>query len=385
MTEKKRKFFSGRSVEQAVVSAASYYGVEPDELAYREIEKKHGFVRKRRKAVIRVDPENPRRETGPEPAKEETGGPRLERGPREVDGPREEAAAPVEGDDAHRVEEAPEEAAAVEEEPEDEVEPTREAAEEEEDSDAAPTPDWWHGRRVGREEEGREPGRRVSRSEGLTRSGEQTEEGEGRRTPRARRGRPRRTEEARELGRGRRRGRQEAPPEPEPEPIPVRERPAPRAERLPRVEDVELEDAALDALDMLLEFVDVEAEADLFRDGERLEVELYGPDDRVLLEDEGQLLLAIEHLLPRMIRGLYGDAMPVRVDCADFHFEREERLRELAVRTANEVRRRGKPRTLDEMDPAERRIVHLALADDPSVETESVGGGYYKRLKVVPR
>jgi spoIIIJ-associated protein len=151
------------------------------------------------------------------------------------------------------------------------------------------------------------------------------------------------------------------------------------------VEDVDLEDAVLDALDLLLDFVDVESEADLFRDGERLEVELYGPDDRVLLEDDGQLLLAIEHLLPRMIRGLYGDAMPVRVDCADFHFEREVRLREVARRTADEVRRRGKARTLDEMDPAERRIVHLTLADDPSVETESVGSGYYKRLKVIPR
>ncbi len=388
MTEKKRKFFSGRSVEQAVVSAASYYGVDPEELAYREIEKKHGFVRKRRKAVIRVDPENPRRESGAEPPAEETGGPGRERGRREEAAPREEAAAPEEPADDRRFEEEPEESAAVEEEPEEELEPAAEAEEEEEGSEAAPTPDWWHGRRVGgeeedREEEGREPGRRVSRSEGLTRSGRGPVEGEERRTPRARRGRPRRTEEARELGRGGRRRRQEAPPEPEP--IPVRERPAPRAERLARVEDAELEDAVLDALDMLLEFVDVESEADLFRDGERLEVELYGPDDRVLLEEDGQLLLAIEHLLPRMIRGLYGDAMPVRVDCADFHFEREERLRELAVQTANEVRRRGKPRTLDEMDPAERRIVHLTLADDPSVETESVGGGYYKRLKVVPR
>jgi spoIIIJ-associated protein len=151
------------------------------------------------------------------------------------------------------------------------------------------------------------------------------------------------------------------------------------------VEEGDLSDSLLDALDILLDFIDVEAEADLFRDGDRLEVELYGPDDHVLLEDEGRILLAMEHLLPRMIRGLYGETMPVRVDCADFHFEREKRLRELARRTADEVRRRGKPRTLEELDPAERRIVHVALADDPSVETESVGSGYYKRLKVRPR
>ena len=61
MSDKKRKFFSGRSIEQAVMAAASYYGLVPEELAYREIEKKHGFVRVRRNAVIAVDPENPRK------------------------------------------------------------------------------------------------------------------------------------------------------------------------------------------------------------------------------------------------------------------------------------------------------------------------------------
>jgi spoIIIJ-associated protein len=147
----------------------------------------------------------------------------------------------------------------------------------------------------------------------------------------------------------------------------------------------ELAEAAQEALDLLFELTDIEAEADFFLDEERLEVELWGPDDHLLLQEDGQILLAIEHLLPRMLRGLHGETMPVRVDCNDFHFLREERLRELALRTAGEVRQRGRPRTLDELDPAERRIVHLTLADDPDVTTDSIGDGYYKRLKIVPR
>jgi spoIIIJ-associated protein len=147
----------------------------------------------------------------------------------------------------------------------------------------------------------------------------------------------------------------------------------------------ELAEATQEALDLLLDFIDVEAEADFYRDGERLEVELWGPDDDMLLEDKGEVLLAIEHLLPRMLRGIYGDAMPVRVDCNDFHFQREERLRELARRTADDVRRSGRPRTLGELDPAERRIVHVTLAEDADVETESIGDGFYKRLKVLPK
>jgi spoIIIJ-associated protein len=167
------------------------------------------------------------------------------------------------------------------------------------------------------------------------------------------------------------------------EKMPPTPRPAPRSERLERLEG-DLADSVHDALEILLDFVGVEAEWDLYQNEERVEVELWGPDDHLLLEEEGALLLAIEHLLPRMLRGIHGDAMPVRVDCNEFHFEREERLRELAWKTADEVRRRGEPKTLTELDPAERRIVHITLADDEDVSTESVGGGYYTRLKVVP-
>lgn len=182
--------------------------------------------------------------------------------------------------------------------------------------------------------------------------------------------------------RGGGRPRRETPP-PAPVAAPPLTRLPPRAERLPRAEE-ELAEAAQDALDRLLEFAGVEAEADFFRNDERLEVELWGPDDHVLLEDDGQLLLAIEHLLPRMLRSLYGDSMPVRVDCDDFHARREERLRAVALEAADEVRRSGKPRTLDELDPAERRIVHLSLADVEDVRTESFGSGYYKRVKILP-
>ncbi len=43
---------------------------------------------------------------------------------------------------------------------------------------------------------------------------------------------------------------------------------------------------------------------------------------------------------------------------------------------------RGGTRTLRPMNPADRRIVHLALADDPDVETESQGNGYFKRVSI---
>ena len=85
-----------------------------------------------------------------------------------------------------------------------------------------------------------------------------------------------------------------------------------------------------------------------------------------------------------MIRTLSGETVPVRVDCDNFHEIREERLRSLAQRVAEEVRRKGRPRVLEPMNPADRRIIHVTLADDPGVVTESEGDGYFKRVTIRP-
>ena len=65
MTEEQtRRFFSGRSLAQAVASAAQYFGVDPEALAYQVRDKRHGFIKVRRAVVIEVDPAAPRRAPG---------------------------------------------------------------------------------------------------------------------------------------------------------------------------------------------------------------------------------------------------------------------------------------------------------------------------------
>ena len=52
----KRRFFSGATLEQAIANAARHYDVDPARLAYREREKKHGFLQRRRGVVVEVNP-----------------------------------------------------------------------------------------------------------------------------------------------------------------------------------------------------------------------------------------------------------------------------------------------------------------------------------------
>ena len=54
-----KKYFSGNSIEQAVLQAARHFKLEASEVAYRQVERRHGFLRSRRRAVIEVDVDNP--------------------------------------------------------------------------------------------------------------------------------------------------------------------------------------------------------------------------------------------------------------------------------------------------------------------------------------
>ena len=57
----------------------------------------------------------------------------------------------------------------------------------------------------------------------------------------------------------------------------------------------------------------------------------------------------------------------------------------MALRLADQVRESRDPVTMEPMPAAERRIVHLALSEDPDVETESVGEGDARKVTIVYR
>ncbi len=67
-----------------------------------------------------------------------------------------------------------------------------------------------------------------------------------------------------------------------------------------------------------------------------------------------------------------------------FSRSRENTLRGLAQRAADLAVREGRPIEMDPMSPEERRVVHLALADDGDVRTESVGEGEDRRVCIIP-
>ncbi len=149
-------------------------------------------------------------------------------------------------------------------------------------------------------------------------------------------------------------------------------------------DEVERDLAAYElALEQVLDVMDLDIEYSL-ESGEVMELEFEGEDSEILLEDEGRVLKAIEHILPRMVRSLVDRSIPCNADCEGFRASHEKRLEEMAHDAAETAVESGRKKLLPPMNPADRRIVHIALVDREDVETVSEGHGFMKRVKVIP-
>ena len=157
----------------------------------------------------------------------------------------------------------------------------------------------------------------------------------------------------------------------------------PERRNLPPAEGATAELAASTAR-QLAALAGLELEIEVLQGETEIEVELSGNDQELLFENDGRLLLAIQHLLPRSMQPASGGGAGVRVDSQGFRSQRVTSLERLAREAAEEVRRRGRPKTLQSMNPSDRRIVHLALKDAEGVVTESNGDGFFKRITVRP-
>jgi len=114
---------------------------------------------------------------------------------------------------------------------------------------------------------------------------------------------------------------------------------------------------------------------------EALVVQLSGVDKGFFLEENGEVLKALEHLLQRM----YGRAIgPKRlvVDSEGYRVSRDASLRSRALQIGESVRKDGTPRTTEPLNAYERRLVHVTIAEQPGLRTFSVGEGANRRVTI---
>ncbi len=109
-----------------------------------------------------------------------------------------------------------------------------------------------------------------------------------------------------------------------------------------------------------------------------------GADKDAILEGNGRCLSALELLSNNAFRHRLPRGSKVRVDAGDFRNRRDEELADLAFQVAHSAKESGRTQETQPLNPYERRLVHLALADDPAVTTRSRGSGFLKNVQVIP-
>jgi len=130
---------------------------------------------------------------------------------------------------------------------------------------------------------------------------------------------------------------------------------------------------------------DLDLTARLDETDEALEGELAGADCGILTAAGGKGLDSLQYLCNRVLNRRLDRHLPVRLDTGGFKEQRSLDLQNKAESAADEAIRTRSPVVMGLMTPAARREIHLALADDPGVETESDGDGFLKRVVVRPR
>lgn len=121
-----------------------------------------------------------------------------------------------------------------------------------------------------------------------------------------------------------------------------------------------------------------------YSDDNEVSVEIFGGDPGKIIGRNGRTLNALEYITNAVINRAEGSNVRVNVDVGGYKRRRDDRLRTNARKVADKVRKSGRPVELEPMSAAERRVVHMALADDPSVRSESAGEGRNRRVVVKP-
>ncbi len=121
-----------------------------------------------------------------------------------------------------------------------------------------------------------------------------------------------------------------------------------------------------------------------FRRDSKIGINIASDDSSIIIGRKGKNLDAIQ-LITNVYAGNLDPDIKVVVDSENYRMRHEEQIIRTAYRVAADVRRSGKSKLLEPMNPFERRLVHTALNDFEGVETKSEGEGLYKQVRILPK
>jgi spoIIIJ-associated protein len=122
----------------------------------------------------------------------------------------------------------------------------------------------------------------------------------------------------------------------------------------------------------------LKAEPEEMEDG--LRINLTGEDGSLLIRRQGEALSALQHVIAAVFRNEVDERRRLVVDCMGYRKGKDTELRQMAKFLAEKARDSGLAQEIGPLNPYERRIVHLAVAEIQNVSSESIGDAFEKTV-----
>jgi spoIIIJ-associated protein len=135
-------------------------------------------------------------------------------------------------------------------------------------------------------------------------------------------------------------------------------------------------------LKKMLEMMNFPSEVTVTSDRENITAQIDGEYVDAIVGEKGRILDSLQYLIRKMIGKNFPDKAIISLDAGDFRANRDEELKQLGLKLAAEVKKKGRTRSIPSLNPYERRIVHIALQDDKDIRSRSVGEGLFKKVLI---
>jgi len=116
-----------------------------------------------------------------------------------------------------------------------------------------------------------------------------------------------------------------------------------------------------------------------------LRVDLEGEGGELLVRRRGEALNALQQIVAGVFRDDLPEGQRLTVDCLGFRQGKDAELRKMAKFLADKAVTSGAMQEIGPLNPYERRIVHMAVAERSDVTSESIGDAFMKTVIIAPR
>jgi len=140
-----------------------------------------------------------------------------------------------------------------------------------------------------------------------------------------------------------------------------------------------------DFLQRTLDAMGVPLEIAITDGSDSVRIDLSGEAGEVLLRRRGEALDALQHIVNTAFRRELTDDRSFVVDCLDYRKGKDAELKQMARFMMDKAKSSGAPQEMGPLNPYARRLVHLTVAEDPQLSSESIGDAFLKTVIISVR